>query len=47
MPTVLIEGFIFRFYSSDRDEPLHVHVIQGERVAKIWLSEVWNAYFQR
>ena len=44
MPTVQIEEFKFRFYSSDRDEPPHVHVIQGERVAKIWLSPVTVEY---
>lgn len=44
MPTVLIEGFKFRFYSSDRNEPPHVHVIQGERVAKIWLLPVAIEY---
>ncbi len=44
MPTVQIEGFKFRFYSSDRNEPPHVHVIQGERVAKIWLSPISVEY---
>jgi len=37
MPTIFIEGFKFRFYSSDITEPPHVHVLKGERVAKIWL----------
>jgi hypothetical protein len=40
MPTVLIEGYRFRFYSSDMHEPPHVHVIRGECVAKIWLEPV-------
>lgn len=40
MPTIFIEGFKFRFYSSDVNEPPHVHVIQGENVAKIWLSPI-------
>jgi hypothetical protein len=40
MPTLRIDGYIFRFYSSDRFEPPHVHVIRGEKEAKIWLSEV-------
>lgn len=44
MPTVPIEGFKFRFYSSDRNEPPHIHVIQGERVAKIWLLPVAIEY---
>ena len=38
MPTILINGYKFRFYSSDVNEPPHVHVIQAERVAKIWLK---------
>ena len=38
MPTIIIEGFKFRFYSSDRDEPPHIHVLRGENIAKIWLA---------
>ena len=38
MPTIFIEGFKFRFYSSDINEPPHVHVLQAENVAKIWLE---------
>lgn len=37
MPTILIDGYKFRFYSSDIDEPPHVHVIRDDKVAKIWL----------
>ena len=44
MPTVNIDGFKFRFYSSDRGEPPHVHVIQGEYVAKIWLTSLSVEY---
>jgi hypothetical protein len=41
MPTVLrIGGYRFFFYSSDRGEPLHIHVEKGEAVAKIWLEPV-------
>jgi hypothetical protein len=40
MPTIFIEGFKFRFYSSDLHEPPHVHVIRAEKVAKIWLNPV-------
>ena len=40
MPTILIEGFRFRFYSSDRFEPAHVHVIRAENEAKVWLRPV-------
>jgi hypothetical protein len=40
MPTILINGYKFRFYSSDVNEPPHVHVIRAERVAKIWLESL-------
>lgn len=38
MPTLFIEGYKFRFYSSDVHEPPHVHDIHGERMAKVWLQ---------
>jgi hypothetical protein len=44
MPTILIEGYKFRFYSSDVNEPPHVHVIRAERVAKIWLRPLEVEY---
>lgn len=44
MPTILIEGFKFRFYSSDLNEPPHVHVIRGESTAKIWLQPITPEY---
>ena len=44
MPTVLIGKYKFRFYSSDRFEPPHVHVIRDENQAKIWLQPVTIAY---
>ena len=40
MPTILIAGYKFRIYSSDVNEPPHVHVIRAERVAKIWLESL-------
>jgi len=40
VPTVFIEGYKFRFYSSDRDEPPYVHVIRGDKVAKLWLADI-------
>ena len=40
MPTLFIKGYKFRFYSSDVNEPPHVHVIKAERVAKIWLDSI-------
>ena len=51
MPTIVIEGYRFRFYSSDVAEPPHMHVLRGENVAKIWLTpisvEYNNDYNQR
>lgn len=38
MPTIIIDGYKFRFYSSDIKEPPHVHVIHGNDVAKIRLE---------
>ncbi len=44
MPTIIIDGFKFRFYSSDRLEPPHVHVLHDDNVAKIWLSTLAVEY---
>jgi hypothetical protein len=44
MPTTQIGKYRFRFYSSDRFEPPHVHVIYNEHQAKIWLHPVAIAY---
>jgi hypothetical protein len=44
MPTIKIERYKFRFYSSDAGEPPHVHVIDGDTVAKIWLQPVSTEY---
>ena len=41
MPTVLrSDGYRFFFYSSDRAEPMHVHVEQAGHTAKIWLRPI-------
>lgn len=41
MPTLLrIEGFRFFFYSSERQEPPHVHVENADGEAKLWLQPV-------
>ena len=41
MPTVLrVRSYRFFFYSSDRDEPPHVHVERDDNVAKFWLDPV-------
>ena len=41
MPTVYREGpYSFAFFSSDRGEPPHVHIIHDIQVAKYWLEPV-------
>jgi len=44
MPTSVIEGYKFRFYSSDINEPPHVHILHGGNEAKIWLQPVVIEY---
>ncbi|VAW32172.1 hypothetical protein MNBD_CHLOROFLEXI01-4707 [hydrothermal vent metagenome] len=44
MPTIRIDGYKFRFYSSDIFEPPHVHIIKVEKMAKIWLQPVSIQY---
>jgi hypothetical protein len=47
MPTVLRSGpFRFYFYSSDGDEPRHVHVQGADGVAKYWLEPVRLSHSQ-
>jgi hypothetical protein len=44
MPIVLREGpYTFLFYSSDRNEPRHIHVKRDRQVAKFWLEPVSQA----
>ena len=41
MPTVFrYRGYRFFFYSNEGNplEPLHIHVIKGEKVAKFWVE---------
>ena len=41
MPTVLrLKAYRFFFYSSDKEEPPHIHVESGDKVAKFWLDPV-------
>lgn len=41
MPTVLQDGpYSFVFFSSDREEPPHVHVKRDRHIAKFWLDPV-------
>lgn len=46
MPTVKIIGpYAFRFYSSDRFELRHIHVVEkGASIAKFWLDPLQLAY---
>ena len=44
MPTIRIGPYRFRFYSSDRYEPPHVHVLRNNSVAKIWLRPISLQY---
>lgn len=41
MPTVFrYRGYRFFFYSNEGDplEPLHIHVVKGENIAKFWVE---------
>jgi len=41
MPTVLRVGpYRLFFYSSDQNEPIHVHVECDNKIAKIWLDPI-------
>ena len=41
MPTVLRIGpYRLFFYSSDGDEPFHIHVERDNYIAKIWLDPI-------
>ena len=41
MPTVLRIGpYRFFFYSSDRDEPEHIHIEREDNIAKVWLDPI-------
>ena len=44
MPTTIINGYRFRFYSSDINEPPHIHVIREKNVTKIWLNTLKVEY---
>jgi hypothetical protein len=41
MPTLLIwQGYKFRFYALDVDEPPHVHVVKDSKSLKVWLADL-------
>lgn len=45
MPTVLrIDGYRFFFYSSDRPEPIHIHIEKEGANAKVWISPIRLQY---
>lgn len=48
MPTVLrFDGYRFFFYSSESNEPAHVHVEKGDAEGKIWLEpSISLSYFK-
>ncbi|MGH7993935.1 MAG: DUF4160 domain-containing protein, partial [Limisphaerales bacterium] len=50
MPTILrVKGYRIGFYSSEPDEPAHVHVHKSGNEAKFWLAPVqlsWNKGFR-
>ncbi len=44
-PTVLQSGpYRFFFFSSDRGEPVHIHIERDEMAAKYWLRPIRLAY---
>ena len=50
MPTVLeINGYKFKFYSNENNEPAHIHITKGSGNAKYWLvpetEEVYSYNF--
>jgi hypothetical protein len=48
MPTVLkLDGYRFYFYSREPQEPPHIHVERGEKLAKYWLAPVELATSKR
>lgn len=50
MPTVLrADGYRFFFYSDEGNllEPLHIHLVSGEKTAKFWLDPVELANSKR
>ncbi|HEV7718751.1 MAG TPA: DUF4160 domain-containing protein [Arsenicitalea sp.] len=48
MPTILrLDGYRFYFYSRESDEPVHIHVELGEKLAKYWLERVELASSKR
>jgi hypothetical protein len=39
MPTVLeVDGYKFKFFSNENNEPAHIHITKAEGNAKYWLE---------
>ena len=48
MPTVLrVDQFRFYFYSRELQEPAHIHIERGDKLAKYWLEPVELASSRR
>jgi hypothetical protein len=48
VPTVLaVDGYRFYFYSREPNEPPHIHVEYGDKLAKYWLAPVELASSKR
>jgi hypothetical protein len=50
MPSRLIDGYKLQFYSADKGEPPHIHIVRAEKRAKIWLVDLslaWSRNFNR
>jgi hypothetical protein len=44
VPSKIIDGYRFFFFSNERNEPPHVHVWKGGDETKIWLGTLTFAY---
>ena len=41
MPTILkIKGYRFFFFSLEGNEPPHIHIEHGDKIAKFWLEPI-------
>lgn len=48
MPSRIVNGYKLQFYSADRQEPPHIHVVRAEKRAKVWLRDLsvaWSRNF--
>ena len=48
MPTILrLDGYRFYFYSGEGNQPPHIHIEFGDKLAKYWLDPVELASSKR